>query len=262
MRIDKNGNVGIGTTAPDAPLHASGGTAMTAGWNRTSTLQATYPVQVFNSNATKWAGIGYDFANAMRFWVNASSNDVSNTGTSAMTILNNGNVGIGTTSPGEVLDVIGNARFSAITAGASAGALHYTATGVLTTNTSDRRLKKDIVSLAPTLDKVMQLRSVSFVWKDDPNRKHKDLGFIAQEVEQIFPEIVFTNPNDGYMGVNYDRFISVLTKAMQEQQEIINDLKSENALLKQTDQKREMEIKSLKSDISEIKTMLNQQSKK
>ena len=86
------GYAGFGTSNPLAPVHAFGGTAMTAGWSKTSILQAQYPVQVFNSNSTKWAGIGYDNGYAMRFWVNATNEDVSGTGVPALSILNNGNI--------------------------------------------------------------------------------------------------------------------------------------------------------------------------
>jgi hypothetical protein len=104
------GNVGIGTSEPVTPLHVVGGAPMTAGWNKTSTLQGTYPVQIFNSNATKWAGIGYDFSSAFRIWVNATSDDVCGTGLSAFSILNDGNVGIGTSNPTQKLSVNGTIR--------------------------------------------------------------------------------------------------------------------------------------------------------
>jgi hypothetical protein len=94
VRIMPSGAVGIGTTNPLTPLHVNGGPAMTGGWNKTSTLQATYPVQIFNSNGEKWAGIGYDFSEAFRIWINATSEDVVGTGLNAFSILNNGTVNL------------------------------------------------------------------------------------------------------------------------------------------------------------------------
>ena len=108
MRISSSGNVGIGTTSPDTPLVVQGGSAGTGGWNRTATLSATYPGLIFNSNGTKWGGMAYDYSAAMRFWVNANNDDIF-AGTLAMSILNNGNVGIGTSDPIYKLQVAGSA---------------------------------------------------------------------------------------------------------------------------------------------------------
>jgi len=105
------GNVGIGTSTPQAPIHANGGTAMTSGWNRTAMLSATFPVLVFNSNSTKYAGIGYDYSSNLNVWVNAATNDVV-TGTNALTIAQNGNVGVGKT-PTVKLDVNGTVKATA-----------------------------------------------------------------------------------------------------------------------------------------------------
>src|SRR6056300_1128311 len=106
-KVVVEGNLGIGTSSPATPLHVLGGTAGTGGWNKTATLAATYPGLIFNSNGTKWGGMAYDYSAAMRFWVNASNDDIF-AGTAAMSILNNGNVGIGTTSPGYKLHVAGD----------------------------------------------------------------------------------------------------------------------------------------------------------
>ena len=94
---------------------------MTAGWNRSLMLSASFPVLVFNSTNAKYAGIGVDYSSstaALRFWVNASTSDVvagnnaMNIDTSGNVIMNN-NVGIGTTTPGYRLEV--NGSFAATT---------------------------------------------------------------------------------------------------------------------------------------------------
>jgi hypothetical protein len=70
-----------------------------------------------------------------------------------------------------------------------------------------------VLSSSSTLEKILQLKPSSFDWKS--NSTH-DVGLIAQEVELIFPELVFTNPTDGYKGINYSRFITLLISGVQE----------------------------------------------
>lgn len=100
INSDPNGNkgsarLGIGTKNPLAPLHTYGGAAMTAGWSKSAVYEAVYPVQVFNSNNTRWAGIGYDFGYGLRFWVNGTSDDLPASSNSPLRITNGGNVGLG-----------------------------------------------------------------------------------------------------------------------------------------------------------------------
>ena len=119
--------------------------------------------------------------------------------------------------PTQRLDVNGNGRFRSIGSSASAGALHYTADGTLTTNTSDERLKTNINTLNNALDKIKQLRGVTYNWVEEPNGDVR-IGFIAQEVNSVIPELTFTNPNseEQYMGVHYDNVTALLVEAVKE----------------------------------------------
>ena len=99
-------------------------------------------------------------------------------------------------------------------------------------------MEKNITSLPlqGSLDKVMQLNPVSFDWRttEFPDMRlssSTQLGFIAQDVEKIIPEVVTTD-NNGYKGMSYERITPVLTAAIQEQQKQIEELKAENELLK------------------------------
>ena len=137
-------------------------------------------------------------------------------GNPSITPVASGKIGIGVVTPTEGLDVALNARFRTIGAATSAGALYYTSTGVLTSNTSDGRLKHNVQTLTNALDKVKQLRGVSYDWIDGsgPTR----IGFIAQEVEAIVPELTFVNKNspENYMGIHYENTVALLVEAVKE----------------------------------------------
>jgi len=130
----------------------------------------------------------------------------------------------------EMLDVDGNARIRSIASGTYLGAVNRTADGTFTTSTSDIRLKENVATLSNGLNKVMQLRGVNFNWKSDENKTTK-IGFIAQEVQKVIPELVFENPTDGYLGVNYAEMTAVLVEAVKEQQNQIENLTKLNQQL-------------------------------
>ena len=103
---------------------------------------------------------------------------------------------------------------------------------------SDRRLKKNIEPLGGALDRLLQLRSVSYEYKE-PAKVHQfpgtQTGFIAQEVEEVFPEWVSENA-DGYKTVTIRGFESMSVQALRElrteKDAEIADLKEELATLK------------------------------
>ena len=104
---------------------------------------------------------------------------------------------------------------------------------------SDRRWKKNIRAVANALENVEQLHGVSFEWRQDeyegmnfPGGRH--IGLIAQEVEDVFPELVYTD-REGYKSVEYANLVPVLIEAMQTQQRQIEALKARLEALEQSD---------------------------
>ncbi len=99
---------------------------------------------------------------------------------------------------------------------------------------SDIKLKKDIKPIESSLEKVLKMRGVTFRFKDREyaSESEKEMGFIAQEVEKIVPEVVNTNPDDGLKSVAYQNLIALTVEAMKEQQSQIEELKEENDALK------------------------------
>lgn len=115
------------------------------------------------------------------------------------------------------LEVLNDATFFNIGSSASAGALHYNSGGTLTVNTSDKRFKTNITNITNALSKVLALNGVYYNWKENPNGD-KRIGFIAQDVELVVPELVFKNERteEKYLGVHYDNVTPLLVEAIKE----------------------------------------------
>lgn len=143
--------------------------------------------------------IGYGFA--------GSGNTIANNVTSFA-----GDVGIGTATPQYKLDVAGNIRGNNV-------------------SPSDIRWKKNVSPIEGALDKVMKLQGVSFDWRTDEFKRmgfdeSRQIGFIAQDVEPVLPELVTTD-RDGYKAVSYEKMTAVLVEAIKAQQKEIEALKAE-----------------------------------
>jgi len=238
--INSNGNMGIGTTNPTATLSVMCGATQ-------ARINAVY---------TDYAGIflnGSTTDNDYNFLSNASGSDKNlyinrpdgwdirfrkNNG-DQVTITSGGNVGIGLTGPTYLL------QLNVDSAGKPFGGSWA--------NSSDSRLKENVIQLTGSLEKLLRLRGVEFDWKVNDKGQDHAVGFIAQEVEQIFPEWVrevgpseeeskYVTDKVKAFGVGND-FFAYSIEAMRE-------LKSENDSLKS-------EIQSLKDQISSILAMLN-----
>jgi Chaperone of endosialidase len=121
-----------------------------------------------------------------------------------------GNVGIGNLNPSYKLDVTGQARFTG----------NYT--------TSDRRLKTNIADIGYGLGDVMKLHPVFFDWKKPvKGEEGRRVGFIAQEVREVIPELVSIAPDAMQTeAVEYGNVTPVLVKAIQELKTDNDDLQA------------------------------------
>jgi Chaperone of endosialidase len=121
-----------------------------------------------------------------------------------------GNTGIGTNNPVQKLDVAGSVR------------------GTSFVNASDLRFKRDFSSIENPLDKIQKINGMYYYWKKDAFKSfgfddRKQVGFIAQDLEKIFPEVVITD-SEGYKSVDYAKLTPLLVEALKE-------LKKENSSL-------------------------------
>jgi len=130
-----------------------------------------------------------------------------------------------------------------------------------TIQTSDRRMKKDINDIHYGLNSLMQLRPVSYKWKQgDQGLK---LGLIAQEVQKVLPEVVDEGTDENKtLGMNYSELIPVLIKAIQELKVENDALKAENSTMKAENSTMKAEtqskIEALVSRLNSLESSLNQ----
>lgn len=123
------------------------------------------------------------------------------------------------------------------------------ASSVAYNTSSDLRLKEGIRKTGYTIDDLMKIKVVDFNFIFDESKTNLT-GFIAQDMNEIYPSAV-TIPVDenDYWSIDYGKVTPLIVKAVQDQQEIIESLSQKN-------QRLETELKSLKEEINQIKTML------
>jgi hypothetical protein len=93
---------------------------------------------------------------------------------------------------------------------------------------SDERFKTNISSLKDVIPTIQKIRGVSFNWKKSG---FSDIGFIAQEIEKVLPNIVGTDEETGYKSVDYARLTPLLVEAVKQQQKEIEKLKEQVDIL-------------------------------
>ena len=115
---------------------------------------------------------------------------------------------------------------------------------IASTSPSDKRLKRDIKPLQSSLNKIQALQGVSYQWRTEEYtewgfKKTKQIGLVAQNVEDVIPELVSTD-RKGYKAVSYDKLTAILVEAVKE-------LKAENDQLKAKTEHQQAQIDELRA---------------
>lgn len=149
---------------------------------------------------------------------------------------------IGNSGTGGFLDIRTNCSTESIASGTLAIRINvsgstnfyntiYSSSDIIAYYSSDKRLKDNIKNIENGIDKIKKLNGVSFNWNNKQDIYEigkKDYGVIAQDVEDILPELVETRSN-GYKAVKYEKLISLLIEGIKEQQVQIDELKKQIA---------------------------------
>jgi hypothetical protein len=248
MRINSSGNVGIGTSSPQAPLHArngsSGVSSFISGTRAIIEGTATTYLTIAAPN-TSVSGILFadpdDSDNGFIKYDHSASGVMSfgSAGTERMRIDSAGNLLVGTTSAtgsgassgkqviqfngaaenGIYFDDTRTAAGTSVAAifgrGSTAvGRLDTTLTSVALTSLSDERVKNNIVDAPSASDDIDAIQVRSFDWKSDGS--HQKYGMVAQELMTVAPEAVSV-PEDPeqMMGVDYSKLVPMMLKEIQ-----------------------------------------------
>ncbi len=216
-----NVRVGIGVSNPANVLQLDGGTAtatMLQFTNGTTTGQTSNDGFNFGIDTTGNGFIQQREDAAINFYTNS---------TFKMVLGSNGSLGIGQTSPSFLLHVGSNSLTSGTQVAqfqAGASTCNVVPGGTGFTCTSDRRLKKNIQGYSGALDAISKIDVKTYNMIDQPDNTQKQIGVIAQQLQQVLPSLVQTD-NRGYKSVSYAGLTPVLLQAIKEQQQQIDELK-------------------------------------
>ena len=236
--VDVSSNrVGVGISSPSETLHINGDVRIDGNPGileiydttnlKTQLLQNSYGALTFNINSTgdeeafivnnapsgntvfRCGENGSNVDDVMVLYGSgntASNNELIFSGDSEPLVYSRGN-----------LEVFGNIGIKQLPTGSANQGVSIDAQGKLTNDTSDERLKENILSLNNSLTKLLQISGVSYNWIDRNSGSDDTFyGFIAQQLEKVDSNLTFTNENSGYMGIRSQCLTPLIVESIKE----------------------------------------------
>lgn len=219
MRIKPDGKVGIGQSVPVAHVHIKTGT------NTPLLLEST-------SGGGGYVEYRLGASGAVLGYLGSAGELISGGSSSDLGIRSQGAINLATNGNNSRMTIADSGITMELAQSAGNADLRYnTGTEAVTYDTSSERFKENIRdNTSYGLTAVNALQSRMFEYKDDGRT---DVGLIAEEVVEVVPELVGLDNEGNPLTVDYKRFVSVLVKAVQEQQTLIESLTDRIAALEQ-----------------------------
>ncbi len=295
MVLTNSGSLGVGITNPKGPLHVfSGISGITPLPSSIITESGSNNFISLLAPSSKETGILFATGTSNQDGAIVFNNPAvphgmqfNTAGITRMTVTANGRLGIGTIAPSTEMHLLhGDGENSThglrlqnngangvnwtLYASNSDGDLDLFAKNNLIgffddasgdySSLSDARRKKDIEKSPDILDKVLQLDVKKYHFLESKSADKKHYGMIAQDVEKIFPEVVYHKKMDGNEGdlytMNYSAFGVLAIKAIQEQQKKIEEQERTNEKQQNIIERQQATIEKLQSDIEDLKKMI------
>ena len=235
FRVQENGNVGIGTNAPGEKLEVSGTAKATSvrstgggdggfvlrQWTHASNYASlatngmlSQEYCMISDGTNTFVGGGTGGSLYLRGPANDSSPQIEIDGSLCKVDTGDFKVEDGSIAVGSITNSTTNGRIDA-------------SNDVVAFSTSDIRLKDNIKSIDKALDKVNSIQGIEFDWIEKEevhgNSGH-DVGVIAQEIEEILPDVVTTR-DSGYKAVKYEKIVPLLIEAIKDLSKQVDGLK-------------------------------------
>jgi hypothetical protein len=243
MRVDSSGNVGVGTTSPQAYTNytvltvdnATNGGVVSVRKNGSALLNM-YTATGYGVVEGVGGGTGllFNTGDAERFRITSSGYMLANTagltGTPGV-ITSNGVIGVAYSFRSHVADTGPNGHIAFTNPNGTVGQISTNGSATIYSTSSDYRLKENVQPMQDALAVIAQLNPVTYTWKADGSDGQ---GFIAHELQAVVPDCVTgekdavdAEGNPQYQGVDTSFLVATLVKAVQELKAEVDSLKAQ-----------------------------------
>ena len=243
---DASGNVGIGTSSPVVNLNVAKSSDGVAARFQRSSGGGVVDIETYNAIGGIGTSDNIPFRlntnNTERVRIDSSGRLLVGTSSSfaSTAFLQVGTYQNGAAAVGFATKPSTNANYDAAnfynSAGSIVGYISCTASATTYATSSDYRLKENVAPMTGALDKVLQLKPVTYKWKSTGEESQ---GFIAHELQAVVPDCVVggkdavdAEGNPVHQGIDTSFLVATLTAAIQEQQALIIQLQADVATLK------------------------------